>query len=482
MKLSPAEKEIQENLSTHARALLEHVERHPRWLRRQTFEPLFTALREIAPNVPGLPRSEIYGIQPWPTLVDAGRDRRLETVCRKLAALIRDLPRRFFADDPRAVAEYYGLESEAMATLLLAAPNGFDAAVCRGDFIDTVDGPRCVEWNAGSVGGWQDSALAPPFLADPELTAFYAEQGIAPRHRNSVRAFLRHVVEDCRRAFPDEEETNVLIVAADEGLLAKEDHPRVVYRRELDAVLAEHGARGEIRVAATAEVEVAGGEARVGGKRFHGVFEQLDRITATSRALYRTFKAGGVRLYTGPITLILGDKRNLALLSKHRDSDLFDDDERELIAETIPWTRLVGPGRTVFRGDSVPIPELLRDARRDLVLKAGQSFGGKDVVVGRHADEETWRAAVSHALAEGGWVVQEYLEPLPYLFQHGEEGCAPHDVVWGAFLYGDRYGGTYLRLAPRGSGVINVSRGATVGLTFVVGDGEPGPVTADGDV
>ena len=47
-------------------------------------------------------------------------------------------------------------------------------------------------------------------------------------------------------------------------------------------------------------------------------------------------------------------------------------------------------------------------------------------------------------------------------------------MVWGLFVLGDRYGGGFLSLAPseartrREGGVINVMRGATVGVIFEV--------------
>src|SRR6185295_10243089 len=105
------------------------------------------------------------------------------------------------------------------------------------------------------------------------------------------------------------------------------------------------------------------------------------------------------------------------------------------------------------------------------VLKKARSAEGTDVVVGRFASEDRWRAALDHAFADGSWIVQEYAEPRPYLYQDGESGCAIHSAVWGAFCFGNSYGGGWLRLAPRqttGDGVINRARGAVEGILYEV--------------
>ena len=49
--------------------------------------------------------------------------------------------------------------------------------------------------------------------------------------------------------------------------------------------------------------------------------------------------------------------------------------------------------------------------------------------------------------------------PLPFLLPEG--GAADHEVIWGLYIIGERYGGGFLRVQPAGqAGVINSSRGA----------------------
>lgn len=106
------------------------------------------------------------------------------------------------------------------------------------------------------------------------------------------------------------------------------------------------------------------------------------------------------------------------------------------------------------------------------MIKKARAGRGSAVHLGAATPEALWREQVDRALAEGDWIVQERVEPLPAIHQKGERGSGPHDVLWGLFVLGDRYGGGFLSLAPseaRGEGgVINVMRGATVGVIFEV--------------
>ena len=62
---------------------------------------------------------------------------------------------------------------------------------------------------------------------------------------------------------------------------------------------------------------------------------------------------------------------------------------------------------------------------------------------------------------------------MPLVFQHGAEGYAEHDAVWGLFAWGGSgYAGGYLRVLAREPGgglqVVNGMRGSLKGLIFEV--------------
>ncbi|HEY6565163.1 MAG TPA: hypothetical protein VIY86_11735, partial [Pirellulaceae bacterium] len=115
---------------------------------------------------------------------------------------------------------------------------------------------------------------------------------------------------------------------------------------------------------------------------------------------------------------ILYKKASLAVLSDERNEGLFDQEERQAIADHIPWTRRVEDRRTVIRRGDPPadlIPHVLAH-QEHLVLKPNDDYGGKGIVLGWTVDTGTWERAVQTALAEP-YVVQERIrlprEPYP---------------------------------------------------------------------
>ncbi|MCP5050197.1 MAG: hypothetical protein GY940_23730, partial [bacterium] len=153
-------------------------------------------------------------------------------------------------------------------------------------------------------------------------------------------------------------------------------------------------------------------------------------------------KAGNLLVYNGPITRIMSNKLNLALLSQHEDDPgIFTPGERETIKKYISWTRKVIPGETTYIGEKIRLEEFIPSNQEHLVLKQSVGFGGQQVYVGRHTPPTAWKQVLEKALREKNWVIQEYIKSSPYLHQVGQRGCASHQVVWGFFVFGSRYAG-----------------------------------------
>jgi hypothetical protein len=444
----------------------------PRLHRRAHFEPFFQQVRQATPSVCGVPVEVEDPVQPWPVWIDSALSHQLGSVAVGLTRLFRTLPRRFFGGDAVAVAEFLGLDATTVA-MLLAEPHLLDQTLCRGDFLLTPDGPKLLELNLGNLGGWQFSALEPLYLQRPDVLEFLTQEGLQACPSGSIGALFRHILghalENPLTTAASSGPLNLLIVVSNDGATSFASHPRRLYQRELLSMVKElaPGRAVRLQLARVQDLTFPGGEVHVDGVRYHAVIEQND--TEASREIFRSFKAGQVHCYTSPHGMVLGDKRWLALLSSRSESPLFSGEERALIHRAIPWTREVGAQTTMFRGIEHFLPELLQRRRTELVLKAGQGYGGAQVHVGRALEEAEWQALVERALEEGGWIVQEYLEPVMPVLQAGEEGTAPHRIVWGLMVFGETYGGPYLRLAPESLGaVVNVARGARVGLALEV--------------
>lgn len=212
-------------------------------------------------------------------------------------------------------------------------------------------------------------------------------------------------------------------------------------------------------------LEIEGTRVFCRGRRVHALVDMTPRPSDT--ALYRCFKMGGLLLLNDSIDLIFGDKQNLALLSENADSPLLSSEERELVRRHVPWTRRLADREVVYAGRRARLLDLVLGEQDRMVVKPGMDFGGKGVYLGRATSDAEWRRAVDAALDEGSWVVQEALESRPYLFQAGPEGCSPHDVIWGPFVFGGEYAGLILRVQPKSvDGAVNLSLAATEGIVF----------------
>ena len=445
---------------------------HPELFAATTPADFRSRVFEVVENISSLPREVERPLQQWPCWLESEQARELRTASVALARIFRSVPQRLFGGDAREIARFLGMPDDLMVSLLLSEPTFLDQTLCRGDFIETDHGLKLVEFNIGNLGGWQLSAFEPLYRSQPVVSAFLESEGLAASCHNSIRGLLRHVVRHTLTTpLGSGSEINLLVVVSDTGLSSLGAHPTAIHEREYRKVLAREapGRGGRLTVARVGDLEFTRAGIQVAGRLFQAVVEQND--TRPSQEIFRYFKSGLVNCYTSPLGMVLGDKKLLALLSSQAHSDVFDEAERRVLEKHLPWTRKVGGGPLRFRGEEGGALEMLRRHREELVLKAGSSFGGADVHVGPATSEEAWKEITAAAVAGEDWVAQEYLRGKPQIFPHPErpgEGV-PYDLVWGLYVFGEEYGGAFLRMAPEGEKpVLNVGHGAQVGLAFEV--------------
>jgi hypothetical protein len=282
---------------------------------------------------------------------------------------------------------------------------------------------------------------------------------------------FRHVIAQAeRRGLCARGEINVVCAFSAADLAEPSLHAATtVLQRELERACREAATplRGQVIACHYSQLVTVQGMLFHGRTQVHAILELCPDVAPP--AVCRSFKAGKLLLFNGPISPLLLDKSNLALLSEHQGAGVFSPQEQEVIRRHIPWTRRVAAARAQFEGEEVWLPDLLATERCRLVLKEGRSSGGRGVYLGLATSPAEWEEVVRKALDGGGWVVQERLESLPYLYQCGDDGCVPHDVIWGPFVFGDVYGGVILRMQPKAArGVVNANLGATEGIVLEV--------------
>jgi hypothetical protein len=426
-----------------------------------------------------------YPVQSWPLWVGGAKRRAIHRAAVGMAHLLRRLPEALFGDDPGGFARFFRLDDELTAQVLLQEPTGLEGSVMRCDFLDTADGFKCLEPNTtGCLGGWQVRFFARDLMRRRPIAGLLAGPDGDAVYVDPLEALFRHVLADGRRTgVAAGGQLNVVIQTAEAGSREEVAGMFGYLDREWRDLLdrAGDGLTGGVQVAVVGELEGRRGRVWLRGTEVQAIVEY--HRPRPEPAVYRAFKAGRVNLYNSPLLTLVGDKRNLALLSTHQDSERFTPEERSLIRELVPWTRIAEPGEVEWRGERVPMPVLLREQRERLVVKHAFGVRGEGVFIGRLTPPERWEEVVREALEPGFWVVQEALESLPYWTQSRDGRPGPQDVVWGLFACGDRYGGTFLRMAPKGGGgIVNSARGAAEGILLEIADESPaGPDRGRGE-
>jgi hypothetical protein len=441
-------------------SFLDFAARVPDCLRPESYPALLT-------------RDEIMEspVQPWPLFLGPGKRAEMARAGVGVCTLLRKVPQRVFGNDPQRLAEYYGLDPAAALVIssVLRQTGGMSHAVARGDFLETASGFKCCEFNiAGNLGGWHIARVAAEQQSTPVMRRFLDEHRLTVTSDDPLRGLFSHLVDDALGRDLASEGRLDLAFTCDPG-----KEPAEMLRRYMDeqyrAVLAEKAPELAGAVIACLGDALAAGDGvlRLGERRIHLVID-MDPMT-TYRPVFVALMANTARVFNGPASAIVSEKLNLALLSELQDSELFDAAERETIRAHVPWTRRVADDFVDYAGERVYLPDLLDGERARLVLKPGLGWHGAGVHSGRLTAPARWQELVATALAERGWVVQERLEPLSYVFQMPGGGAGLHDVVWGLFVFGSRFGGLWLRVNPSGrDDVVNCARGARVSICFGV--------------
>ncbi len=409
-------------------------------------------------------------IQSWPTFVDRERIRELAEASIAVSRLIQSLPERVFHNDPQRIGAFYRFRNPEHIAQLAPPPNGMPGLMSRADFVYHDSRFQCLECNmAANLGGWNIGIIADALQRVPVIRRFLSQQDQTIAVTDSAQALLGNIVDDVRAVEGETDEIHVAIGAA--GKLDASRGPTI--RRFLDRVFAgvlraaDPELKGSIVFTDYSDLALRQSALYSGDKRVHALVEYH---TGPSREpSYQAFRAGKLRLYNGPIKFALSNKRTLALLSELAESERLDEKERAVVRRHIPWTRDVTDGESVYQGETVRLRDFLIAERGRMVMKMAYSAAGRGVVIGKVTPKQEWSEAVERAIAKGGWVVQEFVESRPYLYQEGDHGCSPFDLVWGPFVFGKTYGGTIARMRPKHmEATVDISQGFQKGIVFEV--------------
>jgi uncharacterized circularly permuted ATP-grasp superfamily protein len=197
----------------------------------------------------------------------------------------------------------------------------------------------------------------------------------------------------------------------------------------------------------------------------HEFLNQFDQQHPLTRAYKdrRVFMANSFR------TKLVHKKASFAVLSDPSYEYLFEPNELAVFTKHIPWTRLVGPSITSFRGVERNLLELIRENRQEFVLKPNDDYGGHGVFLGWETSPDEWETALRHAV-EHPYVVQERVVGEKVEIPSYSDRVLLNEmyVDFNPFLFHNEVEGALIRLST--SALLNVSSGGGQTALLVLED------------
>jgi uncharacterized circularly permuted ATP-grasp superfamily protein len=189
-------------------------------------------------------------------------------------------------------------------------------------------------------------------------------------------------------------------------------------------------------------------------------------------ALLDAYRAGAVCMVNSFRSKLIHKKALFAVLTDQRRAHLFTPDEQEAIRGHVPWTRLVRAEKSDYFGTEVELLEFTKSNKEKLVLKPNDDYGGHGITIGWNADQSAWDAALSAALADGDYLVQERVptarETFPALQEDGSIEFAEQLVDLDPLLFNGKVRSAFTRLSF--SELANVSSGGGMVPTFIISE------------
>ena len=240
---------------------------------------------------------------------------------------------------------------------------------------------------------------------------------------------------------------------------------------EFRIVCAAAAAAGVEAVHATLEeVRYDGSVLRVGGEPTHLIYRRcLIEDLGDHRDLVEAARDGRIALVNPFRSRVANNKKLFALLEDPRFAHLVLADEADVIARTIPWTRILRPGRVTYGEWTIDLLPFVADNREKLVLKPASDYGGHGVALGMETSQASWEATLAEHAELGDFIVQEYIPVPEEMFPVIEDGRVQMRLKRfniNPFGIGGRHAGSITRISDRA--VINVSAGGGL-LPSVIG-------------
>lgn len=413
-----------------------------------------------------------YPINSWPVLINNEFAGQLRALALNIPRLLRSIPSLYFNDDVKKIADFYFDGDEMLTQLALMCHYKNIDVGCRLDLTYTGDGFKVLEANMGtSIGGWQIQSFESIIRQNhPELSG--SDTAGNYKVTDTQRVYIKFLVEQVMKYAGKESKTVNLFIALNDF---KENEAKQqegagffdsLVRRELQS----RGIHGETFTGDMSSLVLTNGNLYFNGNIIQGLIIFGLGITEIAPAVFRAFAVDKIYFPDHLGVTLLGDKRNLGILLELAQAGKFTPEENELVLKHIPWTVFFDNKVVEYDGLDYNLPELLEAFKDSFVLKHARGYQGNDVFVGKFTGMEEWKEVIKLALNDKRFIAQKYSDSLDFLAPNGHNQWTPHKLIWGAFGFGNYYGGVWVRMSEVKTdvGVINSAKGAVEAIVYEI--------------
>jgi hypothetical protein len=378
-----------------------------------------------------------------PVVIPAESFRELFGAATALLGLLR---KALLAAAPHAAGRIAALSADPqMYPLLMQRPaeEAYATCIARPDVMIDATGPKFMEFNIGAgIGGVVDTSLN----SAAWTTAFggLAQAPFAGPDALSVRdeLFLR-AIRDLGA------DPAVVIVGTTRDLKGRD--PTHYFDIQL-ASLRKRGLRAEF----FEPEDLLAGIGPLTAPRYKVGLRHFTvpewREYGIDLTPVRNALDAGCTLIASQTAYLIANKKVLGWISE--GLPWMTERDRSTVARYLPWTRVIGDRPVYWQDSRWSLPQLLLERPEKFVLKPAIGMRAQNILVGRYCDPRLWQETVERAVAAQDHIVQEYVQPVPYLMEFTEDGAGTFEAevfpVFSPFLFDSRPGGCMVRYLPPG--------------------------------
>ncbi|WP_298511888.1 hypothetical protein [uncultured Kordia sp.] len=415
-------------------------------------------------KLPKFLRGYAYPVSSWPVVINWEQTKSLEQLSTKIPKLLTKIPALYFENDMKRIGDFYFQGDEMMTQFGMLCHEKEMELSCRLDLSLDVDGFKILEANVGSsIGGWQVQSFEPLIRkAHSNLDEDFTTENT---QANYIDFLVKNVIKHVSHL---QTEINVFLAIGEYEEGFQRENITSFFNDLLAASLKDTNYKGNTFIGEFIDVELQNSKLIFEGKEMHAALEIVVNDVGIPLNIYRAFMMDTVYMPDHLATGMYGDKRNLGILRELAENNKFTAAENELVIKSIPWTKEIKDNVEMYRGQNLNMTEILKNHKEDMVIKAAQGYQGKDVFIGRFSSDEEWNEAIQLALSNKNFIAQEFSDSIKLLAPNKENQWTPHKLIWGAFGFGKKYGGVWVRTSEVANdiGVINSATGAVEAIVY----------------